>query len=301
VLRGSAGRYHGLSREQIEEVFQKADLFIDHLRTCEWADEATTARLRVMVDGEPGFTQMQMIEKLESGQPVISFDQYYSVGLNVGSAASSVPTAGKIWHPIVDPVVLELFPCQPTTPNAPFTTVMSWQAHPPIHFEGQVYGQKDLEFPKFIELPRLTTARLEVAIAGKDVPTGQLENHGWRVRNSTEVTATFDSWVQYLQRSSGEFSVCKNVFVATNSGFFSDRSAAYLASGRPVVMQETGFSSHIPCGRGLFAVHTVEEAAAAIDEIRGDYERHSKWAREIAAEYLEAGKVLGRFLHELGM
>jgi glycosyltransferase involved in cell wall biosynthesis len=99
----------------------------------------------------------------------------------------------------------------------------------------------------------------------------------------------------------GEFGVCKNVFVATDSGCFSERSAAYLASGRPVVMQDTGFSQHIPCGRGLFAVRDVDEAAAAIEEINRDYSRHSQWARELAMEYLDASKVLGKFLSELGV
>jgi hypothetical protein len=107
--------------------------------------------------------------------------------------------------------------------------------------------------------------------------------------------------VQYIRDSKGEFTVCKNVFVATNSGWFSDRSAAYLAAGRPVVMQETGFSQHLPCGRGLFAVHTIEEAASAIEEINRDYNRHSRWARQLAREYLAANVVLGKFLGELGL
>jgi hypothetical protein len=110
-----------------------------------------------------------------------------------------------------------------------------------------------------------------------------------------------DSFKSYLRASRGEFSVCKNVFVATRSGWFSDRSAAYLASGRPVVVQETGFGAHLPCGEGLFAVETVDEAAAALDEVAGNYARHSRAAREIAQDHLAAAKVLGRFLGELGV
>jgi hypothetical protein len=178
---------------------------------------------------------------------------------------------------------------------------MSWQAHEPIEFAGTTYGQKDVEFVKFMDLPRRTLAPVEIAVAGKHVPVEQLAGSGWRLRNAHAVTLSFDSWKNYIQASKGEFSVCKNVFVATNSGWFSDRSAVYLASGRPVVMQDTGFSTHLPCGRGLFAVHTVEEAAAAIDEINSDYEQHAKWARVIASEYLDTPKVLRRFLRELGL
>ena len=138
-------------------------------------------------------------------------------------------------------------------------------------------------------------------MAGKDVPERRLREAGWTVRNAHAVTTSFDRFWDYIRRSRGEFSVCKHVFVATHSGWFSDRSAAYLASGRPVVMQDTGFSQHLPIGRGLFAVNTVEEAAAAIDEIEGDYDAHSRAAREIAEEHLEATKVLGRMLNELGV
>jgi hypothetical protein len=112
---------------------------------------------------------------------------------------------------------------------------------------------------------------------------------------------SFDQFAEYIRASRGEFSVCKNGYVATNSGWFSDRSAAYLASGRPVVQQETGFSSHLPCGQGLFAVRTAVEAAGALDEIDGDYAHHARAARAIAMEHLDASVVLGGLLRELGV
>ena len=178
---------------------------------------------------------------------------------------------------------------------------MNWQSHQPIEFNGTMYGQKDVEFVKFIDLPSRIGTPLEVAVSGKRVPTGQLQSAGWQVRDAHEVTLSFDTFCDYVRSSKGEFGVCKHVFVATNSGWFSDRSAAYLASGRPVVLQDTGFSDHLPCGRGLFAVRTVDEAAAAIEDINAHYEQHVQWAREIAVEYLDAAKVLRRFLGELGI
>jgi hypothetical protein len=132
-------------------------------------------------------------------------------------------------------------------------------------------------------------------------PVDELRQAGWRLRNGPESTLTFNRWRDYIGSSRGEFSVVKNAYVATNSGFFSDRSACYLASGRPVVMQETGFSAHLPCGRGLFAVRNVEEAAAAIEEICVNYDAHARAAREIASDYLDATRVAARMLREVGL
>jgi len=301
------GKYFGLSRERTRELFESADLFVDLSGTVvhpvdeTWRREAVDATLCVCVDGEPGYTQMRMEKLAAQGLPLAEYDRYYTVGGNIGTARCAAPTAGKQWRPTFDPVVPELFPLLPPPSDAPYTTVMAWQSHKPIVFGGQTYGQKDVEFVKFEHLPRLTSAPLEIAVAGTNVPREQLRELGWTVRDSHAVTATYDGFVDYIRASRGEFTVCKNVFVATNTGWFSDRSAAYLASGRPVVMQETGFSNHLPCGRGLFAVRTAEEARAAIEVIEGDFVRHSRAAREIAVEYLSASRVVGRMLGELGL
>jgi hypothetical protein len=294
------GRYHGLSPSHMASIFDSADLFIDMGPHGIWQADATRSRLRVLIDCEPGTIQIKMQKRLEAGEAIPDYDYYYTVGQNVGTAASSAPAAGRQWHRVFDPVAMSLFPFSPADPNSPFTTVMSWQAHAPLEFHGKVYGQKDVEFMKFLDLPRRTPARLEIAVAG-NIPKKQLGDAGWQIEDAHAVSISLDAFRQYVVASSGEFSVCKNVFVETNSGFFSERAAAYLASGRPVVMQETGFSHWLPCGRGLFAVRTVEEAAAAIDTIRGDLGRHCVWAREIASEYLATSVVLRRLLDELGL
>ena len=190
----------------------------------------------------PSYRQMQLVGARAEKVSVPEYDRYYTVGLNIGTAASSAPTAGIQWNPTFNPVVLDMFPPQPSPAGAAFSTIMSWQARRPLLFNGVTYGQKDVEFAKFVDLPRRVDVPLELAVAGRNMPVKTLESHGWRLRDSHEVTITFDAWTDYICQSRGEFSVCKNVFVATNSGFFSDRSAVYLASGRPVVMQDTGFS-----------------------------------------------------------
>ena len=295
----SEGRYHGLTRERVEAVFKSADLFVD-LEWNEWLDEATNAGLCVFVDGEPGWFQMKMENSIRAGDELPVYDYYYTVGRNVGTDRSLAPTAGRTWRHIFAPVLVSHFPPQPINADAPFTTVMNWQSHKQVEFDGVLYGQKDIEFLKFLNLPRLTGVPLEASISG-EAPRDLLMRSGWRLRNADDVAVTIDDYREYIWASKGEFSVAKNVFVATNCGWFGDRPGYYMASERPVVVQDTGFSDHLPCGKGLFAVRTVEEAAAAIDEISADYERHARWAREIAVEYLDSKIVLGRFLDELGI
>ena len=151
-------------------------------------------------------------------------------------------------------------------------------------------------------LPRLADrARFELAVAGKEVPRARLRQAGWTLRDAHEVTASYDSYRDFVRSSRGEFSVAKNVFVATGSGWFGDRSAAYLAAGRPVVLQDTGISERLPCGEGLFAVRDADEAAAAVESIEGDYPRHSGAAREIAREFLATDRVLPPLLEVVGV
>lgn len=301
------GEYFGLSRPEIEEVFSTTDVlldmggspFLDLADT--WMDEARNVPLRVLIDSEPGYTQIKMAQRAASGAPLHDYNRFYSVGLNLSTGRSSAPLLGHEWKGIVDPVLPDLFPVLASSASAPYTTVMNWESHATVTYEGITYGQKNIEFEKFMHLPKLTSAALEVAATGERLPADRLKAVGWRVRDSYSISSSFDDFRTYIAQSRGEFAVCKNVFVATNSGFFSDRSAVYLASGRPVIMQDTGFSAHLPCGEGLFAVKSPEEAAEAIAVVEGDYARHSAAARAIALEFLDTRVVFKRLLEELGV
>lgn len=296
----AAGRFHGLSPDKVSSLFRSGDLFVDLGTHGAWLDEAA-GLIRVLVDGEPAFTQMKMVKRQAAGESLPEYDFYYTVGQNIGTDRTPAPTAGRTWRTIYYPVAMQLFEQKPAAGGAPFTTVMNWQSHDPLEFDGRTYGQKDVEFPKFMALPRLTRETLEIAVSGKNVPTEDLSAAGWHVQDGHAVTLSFNSFRDYVARSKGEFSVCKNVFVATNSGWFGDRNAVYLASGRPVVMQDTGFSAHLPCGEGLLAVRSAQEAAEGIDRISRDYERHSRAALAIARDHLDARRVLGRFLRQIGL
>lgn len=297
----SAGRYYGLSQVQIEGLFETADLFIDMGTHGGWAKEAERASRRVLIDGEPGATQMKMAQQRADGEVLPEYDVYFSEGQSIGTPLSTAPTAGYEWKHVFCPVSCERVAQVAPPRDAAFTTVMSWSAHEPVTWDGVVYGQKDVEFEKFMSLPSLTRQPVELSVAGHAVPRERLVRAGFRLRDAHAVSRTYETFWDYVRGSLGEFSVAKNVFVATSTGWFADRAAAYLAAGRPVVMQETGFSAHLPCGEGLFAVRTAEEAAGALDEIVGDYARHSRAARGIALEYLDTGPVIHRFLADAGV
>jgi hypothetical protein len=297
----SAGKYHGMRRRRVEEVLRSADIFVELATHGHWLEEADRAACRVLIDGEPGFSHMKMESARAAGRLAPDYDYYFTPGLNIGTPRSPVPSAGREWRTMLPPIRIDAI--HPTRPAADgrFTTVMNWQSHKTLLFRGVRYGQKADEFERFMHLPRRTRAPLEVAVSGQPVPVDRLERCGWRVRSANDVSASVDTYWGYIRRSRGEFSVAKNVFVATNSGIFSERSALYLANARPVVIQDTGFSEHLPCGRGLIAVRDVETAAEALDDVQADYASHSRSARELAVAHVDARRVLGRFLHQLGV
>ncbi len=295
-----AGRHYGGSEQKVAELFATADVFMAMtLEEC-WVDRAAEVPCRVLVDGDPAFRQVAMAQAAQSGAELPHYDFYFTTGRNIGSPASEVPTAGLRWRPMFHPVDCSLF--RPTRPaEGMMTTVMNWRSYDEVRFGGVSYGQKDVAFERFLDLPRRVSGGLEVAVAGTGIPLERLRDHGWRVRGAGEVTASFDAFCDYIHGSLGEFSVCKDGYTVSRSGWFSDRSAAYLASGRPVVLEDTGFSGHLPCGEGLFAVAGVDEAAEAIERVRKDPERHARAARALAVEHLDAERVLGRMLHEMGV
>ena len=294
------GRCHGMERAELDRVIRSADLLLDLGAHGGWNEDAESVPLKVVVDGEPGATQMKMLLEERAGRPRPDFDAYFTVGQNIGTPASCAPTAGRDWAPTFYPIATRRFPFVPAPADAAYTTVMSWQAHPPFEFDGRAYGNKDVEFPRFMSLPTRVSAPLELAVDGM-APASELTSMGWRLRDAHATTSTADGFWDYIRGSRGEFSVCKQVYVATRSGWFGDRAAAYLGLGRPVVMQETGFSDHLPTGEGLFAVTSEDEAAAAIEMIERDWHAHARAARHIAEAHLDTNVVVPRLLERVGI
>ena len=295
------GKTYGKSLREIHEVLRTADIFLDmgNNGSGAWMEEAEGIPVRVLYEGEPGYAQIVMERRRISGENIDEYDFYYSVGSQIGTTNSTAPTAGQKWRHLGAVVATDLISPTPAPPDGAFTSVMTWKSHKELEFEGETYGQKDLEFEKFIALPRLVNVPMEVRVTGSHVPMVRLRHHGWRIPEMKSVTQSMVDYHAYIRQSAGEFSVAKNVFVKTRCGWIGDRSGTYLASGRPVVLQDTGFSNHLPCGEGLFAVNNVDEAVEAIARIKADPVLHSKAARRIAVEHLDAKLCLSRFLEEL--
>lgn len=293
--------YHGLSKQAIKEVFRTADVYIDSGAHGSWTEESAGAALQVFIDGDPAYTHFKMANQALAGIPVPVYDRYFTNGKNVGKEGNSIPTLGINWGHMYSPVKTAFFNRTPAAKNAPYSTVMNWRSYAPIRYNGVTYGHKDVEFQKFLPLPKMVSLPMEVAVSGSNVPKELLLANGWSMKDAQKVTVSYDSFCSYLSACRGEFSVCKHVYTVTETGWFSDKSSAYLASGRPVILQDTGFSNHLPVGEGLFAVNNVHDAQEAILEIESKYDWHSQKAWEIACEYLEAKIVMKKFLDEIGI
>ena len=288
------GQVFGMPIEKARAAIGSADVFVDYGNHGAWLDEARGAGVRIYIDGEPGYRQIQLQKSIDAGGRLPDYDLFFTNGSNIGAPDCPAPTAGASWRTLFHPVNPGLFRLPAAGAGAPFTTVMNWRSHAEVEFRGQVYGQKNAEFEKFMRLPRRVSAPLEVAVSGG--PVERLREAGWSVADAHRTTLTFDAFRGYIGRSAGEFAVAKNVFVAMRTGWFSDRSAAYLAAGRPVVMQDTGFGAHLPTGEGLFAVRDEDEATEAIERIARDYRRHALAARRIARDRLRASEIAADIL-----
>jgi hypothetical protein len=258
-------------------------------------------RPRILVEQDPGYTHLWAA----GGDPADVYgvqDVYFTVGGNVGTPRCPLPTLGLRWLPTWNPVVLDWWrPARPLTRDR-FTTVADWRSYGYLEFGGQLLGPKAEEFRKFLDLPALARVAIEVAlnIDPDDPDLGLLRGHGWRVE-SPGVVATPALYRDYVAGSLGEFSCVKGGYAGTRCGWFSDRSACYLAAGRPVVLQATGFADLLPTGRGLFSVATAAEAAEAIKAVRKDYGLHAEAARSLAREFFDSDKVAGALLKRAGI
>jgi hypothetical protein len=286
------GAAYGMSRDDLAQACRESDLYIN-LSNINWITEVEECRRRILVDTDPVFTQ---ISGYGMGGPFERYDVLFTYGENVSRENCSMPTAGRQWNRTRQPVVLKLWPVIDGPASAPLTTVINWSNFGERQYEGRVYGQKDREFEPFISLPHDIGERMQAAVGAPDEIKGRLRKGGWDVIDPWSVTK--DPWVyqQYLSGSRAEFCVAKHAYVSTRCGWFSDRSSAYLASGRPVVIQDTGFSDFLPCGEGLFAYEKRDQAVSAITELNHNYEHHCRAARAVAEEYFNADRVLNDLL-----
>jgi hypothetical protein len=292
----------GLSRAEMIERTERSALLINVMGFLEDEEILGAAPIRAFLDIDPGFGQIW--KALGLHDLFQDHDRFLTVGGRIGSPDCEIPTGGMDWIPIKPPVELAEWPAQ-ADQGSRFTSVASWRgAFGPLEYGGRTLGLRVHEFRRFFELPERTQVGFEAALDIDEAEVDDLaalRRHGWELVDPRSVAGDPWSYRDYVQRSAAELMVAKNLYVDTHSGWFSDRSACYLASGRPVLAQDTGLDGLLPHGEGLVTFSTLDEAVAGVEEISGDYERHSRAAREIAAEYFAADRVLPRLLEELGV
>jgi len=259
------------------------------------------ANHRVYLDIDPGFGQMW--RELGLHDPFTGHDSFVTLAENIGKAECRVPTCGLEWITTRQPVVLDLWPARRPTDEGAFTSIGSWRGpFAPVHFGGDTFGLRVHEFRRFVDLPRLTGREFELALDIHHTETSDREvllGSGWRLLEPHLVACDLDGYREFIRHSRAEFMVAKNMYVATRGAWFSERSACYLATGRPVIAEDTGLSGLYPLGEGLIAFQTLEEAADAVESVCAKYVRHAEAAHEIAEAYFDSDKVLTALLDHL--
>jgi hypothetical protein len=296
-------RVVGLDAAEVLRHVRRCALFINVMGFLADPDVLAAAPRRVFLDIDPGFGQMW--RELGLCDLFGGYDAHVTVGLNVGCPGCGVPACGLDWVPTPQPVVLDLWPAWPPPVAVTFTTVASWRGpFGPVEYQGRTYGLRVHEFRRFAGLPRRTGRPFRLALDIDPAETRDLAllaANGWALDDPA--AAAGDPWTyqEYVRSSGAEFAVAKGMYVQTAGGWFSDRSICYLATGRPVLAQDTGLRRHFPADKGVLLFSTPEEAAAGVEAVCGDYAAHARAARDCAEEYFDSDKVLGRLLARLGV
>lgn len=298
MLVDAAGeRLHGGAGEP-GEVASEADLLLNISGNLVAPALLERFRRTAFVDIDPGYTQ---IWHANASRRIPSHDVYFTIAENIGRASCSIPTGGIEWRTTRPPVVLDEWPIAPADVRR-FTTVATWRGpYGRVEHGGRTYGVKLDEFRKLLPLPRECGQTFELALdihADEARDVAALREYGWRLVDPCAVACSPDLFRSYVQGSWAEFSAAQGVYVETNSGWFSDRTTRYLASGKPALVQDTGFSDRLPTGEGLVAFRTLEEAVAGAETIAADYDRHARAARVIAEEEFDSDRVVGKLLED---
>lgn len=304
----ASGKCFGMSLQRIHEVCASADIFINISASTFLREEYLKIPVRVLIDSDPMFTQIDYYQECYVKETtneyrmkfvVENHTHHFTFGENIGASDCLIPEFGYRWMPTRQPLCLDYWDVSIAKPHTyTFTTIMNWSVKPDMEYHGSTWGQKNRELQKFIHLPKHHPAiRFELMLAGASAAIlKELEANGWIVRNALEGVTDTDAYRQYIYGSSGEFAVAKETYVKSRSGWFSCRSACYLAAAKPVVVQDTGWSSIIPAGAGVFAFEGMDALDDALGAITGRYESQCRFARDLAEAFFDSNEVLGELL-----
>lgn len=292
-------QWFGMAPERRREIVETADLLFNVSGCLEYPERYRGSGKLVYIDSDPVFTQLKILKR--NGSMVRNLRQHdvlFSFGEAVADGTAALPVTEFTWHPTRQPVLLDEW--APSEERFGYTTIMNWTSYKDIEHEGIVYGQKDSEFEKFLDLPKaLEDVSFQIALnEGKTrrSPKSRLTEHGWSVLDPNAVCPDFDTYREFISASRAEWSVAKGGYVTGRSGWFSCRSACYLAAGRPVVVQSTGFEGYVPVGEGVLSFEDPDGARDAIKLVETDYQAHSEAARHVAETRFASDHVLSEML-----
>ena len=305
-VRAMDGTTYGIDSVRLASLVREADLFLNVSGGTLLREAYMACPRKVLIDSDPGWNHFVNFPKWDANpgwqgtSGYRAHDQFFTYAERIGKTDCELPDLGIDWKPTRPVVVLELWQAEP--PGRTWTTVMTWDNfRRPIEANSKTYGTKELEFGRVETVPRRVAAKFELAVGGASPPVDHWKQLGWSVIDSHDVSRSAAQYQHYVQSSRGEFSVAKNVYVATRSGWSSCRSVCYLAAGRPVVVQDTGFSDIIPTGDGLFAFADMDQAIQQLNAVESNYAYHQAKARDIAREYFDSNVVLSALLNRIGL
>jgi hypothetical protein len=302
--RLEAATIHGATAAELVDLARDCDLLVNISGHLDVAPLKRLFQRKAYIDLDPGYTQLWHVGGSE-GARLADHDSYFTVGQRIGTPSCAIPTVGIPWQPIRQPIVLDGCGIEPPSSPDRFTTVASWRgAYAPVQYGGDTFGSKAHEFRKLIDLPRLAGRPFEAALDIHAADAGdrdRLRAGGWQLVEPRTVAGTPADYCAYIEGSGAECSASQAMYVKTRCGWFSDRTARYLASGRPALVQDTGFSAPGRPGEGLLFFDSIAQATHGAEHIARHYRRHSEAARWIAERYFESGAQLSRLLDEAGV
>lgn len=291
----------GRSRQEALDTIRKSQVLVNVMGFLRDEELLEAAPLRVFLDIDPGYGQMW--RELGLADVLAGHDRFVTLASNMGKRTCEIPAAGVEWTTIHPPIFLDRW--EPTDGGDAYTSVATWRGPwGTVDYEGHTYGSRAHEFRKFASLPQHVEARCELALdihADEVADRALLRHGGWRLVDPVEAAGDPRTYQRYIQGSRAEFCVAKNMYVDTRGGWLSDRSVCYLASGKPVLAQDTGFTETLPTGNGLIAFSTLDEAIAGLQEIETRYQHHAAAARELAEERFDSDIVLSGLLERIGV
>lgn len=290
--------WYGPAAERAGDFCRSADLLINVSAVNPLRDWTAAIPLKALIDTDPLFTQARHCQEPAALVRARGHNRFFTFGELIPQGQSRAPQDGLPWRPTRQPVALGCWPARAPPVDGAFTTVMQWDSYRTCKIGEEEFGMKSATFAGFEDIPSRVATPMALALGGETAPGDALTKKGWRIDDPMGVARTIDTYRDYIAASRGEWSIAKHGYVAGRTGWFSERSACYLASGRPVIVQNTGCAELLAAEAGLFFFETPDGAVEAIREVEADFAVHCRGAREAAEEFFASDRVLTRLLED---